>query len=539
MAFEPAQHSFITLEGVDGAGKSTQARLLARALELAGYQVVSLREPGGTAISEKIRALLLDPANTAMGDTCELLLYEAARAQLVHEVIAPALAAGKVVLCDRFYDSTTCYQAFADGLDRQMVRDANNLAVAGTHPALTLVYHITPEQAALRMAVRGAADRMEAKGMAFQERVYQGFCAIAAEEPNRVKLIDATASIEDVFAQTVEQVRAYGLDISQDAVAAALAKDGCGSCDSCVRVARHTHPDVHYYTPESATGYLIAQTRELLDDVPLAPIRAKAKVYIIDRAEQLRANTANALLKTLEEPPEGVMFILLGTSADVMLPTIVSRCQCVPFRLVSPAVAAQAVSRATGQDPARCRMAVAVAGSPTRGIEFLKSAERQDARRQMVRAIDSLIVADEADVLSRAKSLIVAVKAPLAEVKSTQEKVLEQNADYLSRGALKQLEDRNKRELNARERSGIMEALASARTLMRDVLLTLQDEAADVVNEDVRDTIGRLAAATNVAGATRALEAVATAERNIARNVTPQLAIEVMLFDIRKALKCR
>ena len=96
MAFEPAQHSFITLEGVDGAGKSTQARLLARALVLAGHQVVSLREPGGTAISEKIRALLLDPANTARGDTCELLLYEAARAQLVHEVIAPALAAGKV-----------------------------------------------------------------------------------------------------------------------------------------------------------------------------------------------------------------------------------------------------------------------------------------------------------------------------------------------------------------------------------------------------------------------------------------------------------
>ena len=160
-----------------------------------------------------------------MGDTCELLLYEAARAQLVHEVIAPALAAGKVVLCDRFYDSTTCYQAFADGLDRQMVRDANSLAVAGTHPALTLVYHITPEQAALRMAARGAADRMEAKGVAFQERVYQGFCAIAAEEPSRVKLIDATAPVAEVFEKTVEQVRAYGLDVPQDAVAAALAKE--------------------------------------------------------------------------------------------------------------------------------------------------------------------------------------------------------------------------------------------------------------------------------------------------------------------------
>lgn len=314
--------------------------------------------------------------------------------------------------------------------------------------------------------------------------------------------------------------------------------DGCGSCDCCMRVARHTHPDVHYLAPESATGYLIAQTRDLLDDVALAPIRANAKVYIIDRAEQLRANTANALLKTLEEPPEGVMFILLGTSADVMLPTIVSRCQCVPFRLVSPDAASRAVNRATGQPLERCRMAVAVAGSPARGIEFLKSAERQDARRQMLRAIDSLAVADEADILSRAKSLMVAVKAPLAEVKSTQEKVLEQNADYLSRGALKQLEDRNKRELNARERSGIMEALASARSLLRDVLLQVEG-AGDMVNEDARDSVMRLAGRTTAAGATRALDAVCRAERRIARNVTPQLAIEVMLFDIRKALKCR
>lgn len=315
-------------------------------------------------------------------------------------------------------------------------------------------------------------------------------------------------------------------------------EDGCGACDDCIRVARHTHPDVHYYAPESATGYLIAQTRELLDDVALAPIRAASKVYIIDRAEQLRANSANALLKTLEEPPEGVMFILLGTSADVILPTIVSRCQCVPFRLVSPAAATEAVSRATGLPAEKCRMAVAVAGSPARGIAFLKSAERQDARRQMVRALGSLPVADEADILKRARDLMTAVKAPLAEVKSTQEKVLEQNADYLSRGALKQLEDRNKRELNARERSGIMEALASARSLLRDVALTLEG-VDDIVNADALDIVGRLAEVTTPAGATQAIEAVARAEHRIARNVTPQLAVEVMLFDIRKALKCR
>lgn len=312
----------------------------------------------------------------------------------------------------------------------------------------------------------------------------------------------------------------------------------CGACDGCVRVARHTHPDVHLLVPESATGYLINQTRELLEDVALAPIRARGKVYIIDRAEQLRANTANALLKTLEEPPAGVTFILLGTSAEVILPTIVSRCQCVPFRTVSPVRAAEAVERATGAPAERCRMAVSVAGSPARAIEFLKSAERQEARRQMLRAIDSLRHADEADILVTAKDLMVAINAPLAEVKSTQQAILEQNADYLSRGAMKQLEDRNKRELSARERSGIMEALASARSLLRDVLMRLQGVPAPAMNGDMEDVIDRLCSGATVSGATAALDAVASAERCIARNVTPQLAIEVMLFDIRKAFTC-
>lgn len=312
----------------------------------------------------------------------------------------------------------------------------------------------------------------------------------------------------------------------------------CAACDDCVRVARRTHPDVHYYAPESATGYLIAQTRDLLEDVALSPIRAKRKVYIIDRAEQLRANTANALLKTLEEPPESVTFILLGTSSDVMLPTIVSRCQCVPFRPLSTDESTTAVARATGLPPARCRMAVAVAGSPARAVEFLKSADRQAARRAMVRAVDALAHADEADILASAKELMGAIHAPLAEVKSTQQAMLEQNQDYLSRGALKQLEDRNKRELNARERSGIMEALASVRSLLRDVLIRLEDAQDAPVNDDVRDVVERIASDTTTTGVTLALDAVSLAETRIARNVTPQLAIEVMLFDIRKALKC-
>lgn len=315
-------------------------------------------------------------------------------------------------------------------------------------------------------------------------------------------------------------------------------RGGCGACDSCIRVARKTHPDVHLYEPESATGYLIAQIRDLLEDVALAPIRAPRKVYIVDRAEQLRANSANALLKTLEEPPENTTFILLGTSTDVMLPTIVSRCQCVPFRMLSTDESTDAVARATGLPGPRCRMAVAVAGSPARAAAFLKSAERQEARRQMLRAVDALPRADEADILLAAKDLMVAIHAPLADVKSTQQAVLEQNADYLSRGALKQLEERNKRELSARERSGIMEALASVRTLLRDVLMLLEGAPDGIVNDDVRDIVERLAASTTTAGAIAALEAVGRAEKRIARNITPQLTVEVMLFDIRKALVC-
>ena len=213
---------FIAVEGVDGCGKSTQARLIAAALEAAGHSVLRLREPGGVAISEKIRAILLDPANGEMGDVCELLLYEAARAQLVHQVIRPALAAGKTVICDRFYDSTTAYQAFADGLDRGMVSQANELAVDGCRPDLTLVFDLPVEDALRRRSGREAEDRLELKGLEFQARVAAGFRAVAADEPDRVKLVDAGGSIAEVFSSVVDELRSAGLSVSEDDAAAAL-----------------------------------------------------------------------------------------------------------------------------------------------------------------------------------------------------------------------------------------------------------------------------------------------------------------------------
>lgn len=217
-----AKGHFITVEGIDGVGKSTQAALIEAVLDSAGYDVLRLREPGGVKISEQIRAILLDPANGEMGDVCELLLYEAARAQLVHQVIRPALAAGKTVVCDRFYDSTTAYQAFADGLDRNMVSQANELAVDGCRPDLTLVFDLPVEDALRRRSGREAEDRLELKGMEFQERVAAGFRAVAADELDRVKLIDAGGSIAEVFSGVAAELRSAGLSVSEDDVAAAL-----------------------------------------------------------------------------------------------------------------------------------------------------------------------------------------------------------------------------------------------------------------------------------------------------------------------------
>lgn len=191
---------FITLEGADGCGKSTQAGPLADALAAGGREVVRLREPGGTPISEKVRALLLDPANAAMSAECELMLYEASRAQLVREVIEPALARGAAVLCDRFYDSTYAYQAGGRGLPDELVRRANALGSCGLAPDRTLVLDLDPELAYAR-ATAGGADRMEAEGLAFQRRVRDAYLRLAAEEPDRVRVIDASGEMDEVAAR--------------------------------------------------------------------------------------------------------------------------------------------------------------------------------------------------------------------------------------------------------------------------------------------------------------------------------------------------
>ena len=194
---------FITLEGADGCGKSTQAALVAEALAASGREVVRLREPGGTPISEKVRALLLDPANAEMVSECELLLYEASRAQLTRQVIEPAVARGAVVLCDRYYDSTYAYQAGGRELPDDLVNAANALGSCGAVPDRTLVFNLEPA-VALARATAGGADRLEAEGLAFQERVRAAYLRLAASEPDRVRVVDASGEKDEVLARALD-----------------------------------------------------------------------------------------------------------------------------------------------------------------------------------------------------------------------------------------------------------------------------------------------------------------------------------------------
>lgn len=197
---------FITFEGTEGSGKSTQISLLAEHLRSLGRKVWTLREPGGTPIGEEIRHTLKHSKdNEAMMPETELLLMNASRAQLVREVIRPALAGGGVVLCDRFYDSTLAYQGYGRQLDLKMVQNIVDIAVGTTRPELTLLMLVPPDISEQRRMARQPTlplhlqrDRMEEVDQAFTDRVTQGYRAIAAAEPHRVKLIESVGKVEQV-----------------------------------------------------------------------------------------------------------------------------------------------------------------------------------------------------------------------------------------------------------------------------------------------------------------------------------------------------
>jgi len=190
---------FISFEGLDGCGKSTQAQLLKQRFETEGENVLLLREPGGTIISEKIRDILLSKIHSAMIPVAEILLFSAARAQLVHEIIQPALQKNTVVLCDRYVDSTTAYQGFGRGIPHENVATINRIATQGLLPDITFFLDIPVSEAMNRRKTsRAEEDRMEDAEQRFFQNIYDGFLSIANNEPKRFTRIDGMLSITEI-----------------------------------------------------------------------------------------------------------------------------------------------------------------------------------------------------------------------------------------------------------------------------------------------------------------------------------------------------
>ncbi|MBA2556193.1 MAG: dTMP kinase [Chloroflexi bacterium] len=211
---QPREHRdgrFITLEGPDGAGKSTQAQLLAARLREGGHTVLITREPGGTPLGERLRAILLQGSAVAQGPMADALLFNAARSQLVTDVITPALDGGKVVICDRYADSTLAYQGFGAGLDVGRLRDLGQWATSGLRPGLTILFDV-PVEVGLARRQRGPADaqtRFEQAGRHgadFHRRVRDGYCALSRAEPARWRLVNADRPAEQVALEVGEIV---------------------------------------------------------------------------------------------------------------------------------------------------------------------------------------------------------------------------------------------------------------------------------------------------------------------------------------------
>ena len=200
-----AKGIFITFEGSEGSGKSTQINLIRAYLREKKKDVLLVREPGGVKISEKIRRILLDVKNVKMGKECETLLYMAARAQLVEEVIAPALREGKIVLSDRFLDSTVVYQGYGSGVDVAVIKKIGAYATQNIQPDLTLVFDIDIKKAFSRL--NRTKDRIEQRAVDYHQRVRNGYLSIAKKEPKRIKVIDCDRTREAIHEDVKEYVR--------------------------------------------------------------------------------------------------------------------------------------------------------------------------------------------------------------------------------------------------------------------------------------------------------------------------------------------
>lgn len=319
-------------------------------------------------------------------------------------------------------------------------------------------------------------------------------------------------------------------------------KDGplggaCGDCDNCNRARKKTHPDIKHYSPEGASGYLIGQIRDIASDTSLAPIQASRKVYIIDRVDMLSHAAANAFLKTLEEPPDDVVLILLGRTRESVLPTIASRCQVVPFRHIPPSEAAGIVSQNTGASIDLSKQAIeACSGSISKAIEFLRAADNKRllARNKLMGRLSTIRDADDWELMELARQIVEDSKAPLDSLRAKMEEEIAENQDFLAKSAIRRIEEANKRKLTQSQSDFLKQSLSMMASWLRDVEAIAIGEPDLVINTDQMPGLSACGPYLDISQVSNTLYSIRQASAALDYNVSPETCIDVVLIKIRK-----
>jgi len=317
---------------------------------------------------------------------------------------------------------------------------------------------------------------------------------------------------------------------------------GCGHCHDCIRIERGTHADAFQIVPDGVT-LGIEQIREIQHQVMLKPVEGSRKFFILDEAESMTTQAANAFLKTLEEPPPGVTFILVTSNVHAMLPTILSRAQRLSFNPIPPADVSALLQQRFGVDRDQAELATRVGSGVVGKALALGRGEGMERRKEILALAADLPVLDSLDLMSSVEGIASGIKKPLAEAKAARKKetqdsretaVSSSHASFIART----LEQRAKREFAQRERQQFEDVLSTFESWFRDIMVTAEGVPELVMNLDRSEEIRRRSEYLTSEQAVGCIEAVERARRMIRRNVNPQLALEAMLFDMQECDKC-